>query len=1143
MTGEAHRLPENVIANQRSAADPVASVWVAANAGSGKTTVLVDRIIRLMLAGIPLSRILCLTFTRAAAAEMENRLFKQLGEWTTLADAALEEKVRELTGKPVASEQLIEARRLFARSLDAPGGLKIDTIHAFCQSLIGRFPLEADVAPHAAIMDERLAAELMADARNRVLASAHDEGNAEFAESLNRLVVQVDETGFDDIMAELTRLRGKTERSIEKLGGQGAAIRAIRRKLGLREGETRDAVIAAACADGAFDELGLTRAAAALERGSATDRARAATLRAWLRDPKSRPPLFPGVYREVFLTQKGTPRAEKGFIAKSVAADPKAAAALLAEQTRVAEANERLKAASVAEASADLLRLAAAVIAAYDEEKSARAVLDYDDLILKARSLLARQGGVSWVLFKLDGGIDHILIDEAQDTSPEQWEVVRALADEFFAGAGAREDLVLPRTLFVVGDEKQSIFSFQGADVAEFERMRDHFRNRAREARAIFLPLPLEFSFRSAPAVLKAVDLVFSREPAKHGVVPEGTTIAHEAIRKGHAGLVEIWPTEKPQEKAEVLPWDTPLGQTAADSPPARLAQRIAKLIKNWLDAREILPSCGRPIAPQDVMILVRRRGAFFDEMVRALKIAEVPVAGTDRMVLAEQLAVMDLMAAGRFALLPEDDLTLAAVLKGPLYGLSDDDLFALAHGRKGALWQALRSRGAENPRWQAAQDELAALLARADFTAPFEFYAELLGERGGRKRILARLGPEANDPIDEFLSLAINFAREHPPSLQGFLDWLSRTFIEVKRDLEEARHEVRVMTVHGAKGLEAPVVFLPDTCAVPDHRHNARVLFVDENLPPLWPVRAENEEAVCAAAREAERRRREEEYRRLLYVAMTRARDRLYICGYEGERKRPEGCWYDLIREALAGEVAEVTRDDGTKVQRLENPQTSPPKTERGPDEVEEAGPLPDWAREAPAPERGAPVPLAPSRPADEEPPAVSPLAGDGLAIRRGRITHRLLELLPALEPGAREAAARRYLARPVHGLDAALREAIARETLAILTNREFAPLFGPASRAEVPLAGCIGELVIAGQVDRLVVTGTEVQVVDYKTNRPVPARPDEAPVAYLKQMAAYRALLALIYPAHRLRCALLWTSAPLLMPLPDALLDPYAP
>lgn len=1130
------RVPEEVLRNQRTAAHPDASVWVAANAGSGKTRVLVDRVIRLMLGGAPLARILCLTFTRAAAAEMANRLFKRLAAWTALTDSALEAEIRNLTGTMVPPEQLIEARRLFARALDTPGGLKMQTIHAFCQSLIGRFPLEAGVAPHTGVMDERDAKEALAAARDRVLTSLHDSGDAALVQALDRTVVRVDEDGFDRLMKELSAARGKL-RAVEDAGGLALAHRLANRLLGIGASETPESILAVACADKSFDKHGLRAAAGALEAGSDNDRKYAAAIRAWLSDAAARPALLAGDYGSIFLTKDGGPRKTLATQAASAAEE-----ALRAEQERLLAVCVRLKAATVAEASADLLQLAHALMRAYAQEKANRALLDYDDLILKAQDLLRRQGGVSWVLYKLDGGIDHILIDEAQDTSPEQWEVIEALSEEFFAGAGAREELAGPRTVFSVGDEKQSIFSFQGADLAVFEDMRGRFEARVADAGLDFRTQALEYSFRSAPKILEAVDKIFSRDPAAIGVVPPGGHVEHRAVRRGHAGLVEVWPTEKPAEAEQREPWDAPLDQIEADSPESRLARAIARKIKNWIDKKEILESRGRPIMPADIMILVRRRNAFFHEMVRALKKFHIPVAGTDRMKLTEQLAVMDLIAVGKFAALPEDDLTLATVLKSPLYGFDDDDLFRLAYARKGPLWRALKSRAGEDPKWRRAEAELSALLARADYLPPFEFFAELLNAQDGRRRLVARLDHEANDPIDEFLTLAVEYGRDHPPSLQGFIHWLERTDIEIKRDLEHGRGEVRVMTVHGAKGLESPIVFLPDTCSVPDHTQNNKTLWTESGLM-LWPVRKANETGACAPLREIESRKRAEEYRRLLYVAMTRAEDRLYVCGYEGAKKPPPECWYNLVRDALEPEAEKVAAEAGV-ILRLANPQFWEPEDRKGAETLEPAPPLPPWARSAPKPERAPPVPLAPSRPAGEEPPALSPVAArDGAALSRGRIVHRLLELLPPVPPKARDGATRKYLARRVHALDRKAQDAIRAETLAILSDPEFAVLFAPGSRAEVPLAGMVGETIIAGQVDRLAVTPAQVIVVDYKTNRPVPPRPREAPVAYLKQMSAYRALLRRIYPGRKIRCVLLWTAGPKLMPLPDALLDAHEP
>jgi ATP-dependent helicase/nuclease subunit A len=1139
---------ESIVGPQRTAADPGVSAWVAANAGSGKTHVLVERVTRLMLSGAAPQRILCLTFTRAAAAEMANRLYERLGRFATLSDDALKEELRELLGREVEIGELSPARRLFARALDSPGGLKIQTIHAFCQALLARFPLEAGVPPHFELTDERTAAELLDSARDRVLERAHADADPELAAALDRIVARVDDRAFAAVMGEVARARGRLGRLLQRCGGTGGLIAATCRLLWLSEGATADRIIGEAC-DKGFDGEALRRACAALDAGSDKDRERAAQVRAWLgAAPAARANMFLDSYVPVFLTKEGAPRAESGLVTKKAQqADPNALAALLAEQTRVLDTVEMLKKAEIAQSSADLIRFSAALLQAYEEEKAVSARLDYDDLIARARDLLV--GGAAWVLYKLDGGIDHILIDEAQDTSPEQWEVVAALADEFFAGRGAREELPGPRTVFVVGDEKQSIFSFQGADVAAFERMEDYFKARVTAAGEKWRPVPLIVSFRSAPAVLRAVDLVFASERARVGVAAKGTAVRHLTERQGQAGLVEIWPTEKPAEKMETRPWDAPLDQLDPDSPPARLADSIARRIATWLRDKETLVSRGRPIQPGDVLILVRRRDAFFDEMVRRLKVRGVPVAGTDRMVLTEQLAVMDLAALGQFLLLPEDDLTLATVLKGPLVGLSEEDLFDLAHGRGTGLWAALKSRTEDRPAFAAARDELSALLARADFLPPFAFYAWVLGERAGRRKLLARLGPEANDPIDEFLSLALAYERSHTPSLQGFLHWLAAAPTEVKRDLEQGRDEVRVMTVHGAKGLESPIVFLPDTCAMPDHHQDDQLLWSETKAGPLplWPARKAKDDPVAASAREAQREKRAAEYRRLLYVAMTRAADRLYVCGWESARGRAKECWYDLVDEALSPHLEEAAVAPGFTVRRLTGRQTAPPKDKARPAPPPEAGLLPEWARRPPPAEPAAGRPLAPSRPVESEPATLSPLEYRAEtreeALARGRIVHRLLELLPEVAPARRADLARAYLARPIHDLAAAAQAEILDETLSVIEDPRFGRLFGPGSLAEVPLAGRVGDAIIAGQVDRLLVEASEVLVVDYKTNRPVPETAAEVPAAYLWQMAAYRALLTRVYPDKAVSCLLLWTVGPRLMALPEAVLAPYAP
>jgi ATP-dependent helicase/nuclease subunit A len=1117
-------------ADQRSASDPGASVWVGASAGTGKTKVLTDRVLRLMLARTPPERILCLTFTKAAAAEMSNRLARRLARWAVMDDETLAREIAELESVPPEPEAVAFARCLFARVLDVPGGLRIQTIHSFCQTLLGRFPLEAGVAPAFELVDERGQSELLAEAEAEVLERARRGDDPDITDALALVSGIVSQDVFGEVVGALAKARGRFARALDEAGGAEPLIERIYAHLGFDHPADEEALIRDACDEAAFDRKALQAAVEALAASNGTDQKRARDIADWLSAP-DRATAW-NAYGSAWFTAKG--ELLKKLCAVEVSRGrPEIADALLREAERVKAARTACALARVGAATAALVRLGAAQIAAYEAAKRRRALLDYEDLILIAGRLLADPGVAPWVLYKLDGGIDHILIDEAQDTNPDQWRVVERIAAEFFAGEGARDTV---RTLFAVGDAKQSIFSFQGADRQVFIESETRFGERARAAQALFRQVGLTTSFRSTRAVLDVVDRVFARPEALDGVAD--APLQHLAHRMGQAGEVELWPPEQPRADDDVPDWSLPIDQELGDSAPARLAQRIARTVHDWIATGAVLPSRGRAIRPGDVMVLVRRRNAFVEALVKNLKSLGVPVAGADRMILTEQLAVMDLVALGRFLLLPEDDHMLAVVLKGPLVGFDDDQLYDLAHARDGSLWRALRERAEERADFRAAHAFLADALARADFLRPFEFYARVLGPLGGRGRILGRLGRDAADPLDEFLAQALAYERRGAPSLEGFLHWLEAGAAEIKRDLEQGRDEVRILTVHGSKGLEAPIVFLPDTCQVP--RGQDELLWSADGLP-FWPVRAANKVGPLADLEEARKLSQAREHRRLLYVALTRAEDRLVICGWQNPKhKPPEECWYELSRFAF--EAAESRREaDGREILRIDCPQTALP-AERGHVAVTaaEALPAPEWiARAAPAEPRPT-RPLSPSRPAGEEPAPVSPLGGDGgRRFARGKLIHRLLQTLPELAAEARGEAARRWLAQPGHGLDAASVEAIAAETLAVLDAPDFAALFGPGSRAEVPIAGRLGDEVVLGQVDRLVVAPDSVLIADYKTNRPPPTDPADVAPVYLRQMALYRAVLGRVYPDRPVRCAIVWTDGPRLMALDGALLD----
>lgn len=1139
---------------QRAAADPSASVWVGASAGTGKTKILTDRVLNLMLAGTPPERILCLTFTKAAAAEMSTRIADQLAGWAAApADRLAACDLVELLGQKPSADQVALARRLFARVLDTPGGMNIQTIHAFCQSVLGRFPLEAGIAPHFAVVDDRDAAELLRAARDATLRTLPDDTSA-LGQALATIIPHVQESSFAALIKLVADARQRLQALFARCGGVEGAIAAIRARLALAAEDTPALILEGACADAACAENELRLACAALEGGGVTDRKAAAVLARWLdAAPAARAAMFEE-YAQVFLVKGNGPPSIKTRLVTKAAAAPGIEAALACEAERVARVACTLRAAHTVQATAALLRLSDVLLAEYRAQKRRRSQLDYDDLIHGAAQLLAADAGAAWVLYKLDGGIDHVLIDEAQDTSPEQWQVIRALSGEFFAGRGARDER---RTVFAVGDVKQSIFSFQGADPDAFLANRAWFGERVVGAGALWRPVDLSVSFRSTRAVLAAVDAVFARPPARDGVALDPHPIVHQAYRQRDGGAVELWPPLAQRGEEDIAPWTPPLRRLASDAPQLRLARIIARRIARMIKDGEPLVSQGRAIRAGDILVLVRRRTPFVEELVRTLKTQHIDVAGVDRMVLPQQMAIMDLIAIGHFALLPTDDLTLACVLKGPLIGLDEDQLFALARDRDGApLWRMLAVRAADDAAFAAARASLQAILALADAVPPFEFFTEILGPHAGRRKLIGRLGRDAEDAIGEFLQLTLDYERNHLPTLQGFLHWFETGSVEIKRDLEQGTLDaVRIMTVHGAKGLQAPIVFLPDTMQTPKDQGPALLWPADGSDAEivLWPPKRAFEDSVAASERQQRLEREHKEYRRLLYVAMTRAKDRLIVCGWQGAHREPDDCWYHLVRtglhaarDALGLETqedrflaADPEFDGAPIVWRLACPQegavTAAAAAERP---VVDA--LPAWARTPPPIEQPPARPLAPSRAA---------VAGDGgpfvaeaMGVRRGRLIHRLLETLPQVPAPARAQAARRWLARHGGDFTESARAEICAGVLALLDEPTLAALFADGSLAEVPFSGEVGGRPMSGQLDRLVVTATEAIALDYKTDRAPPATPDAVPSAYLQQMAAYRALLRALYPERLVRCLLLWTATPALMPLDDTLLDTAA-
>jgi ATP-dependent helicase/nuclease subunit A len=1129
-------VPPEVLKVQHDASDPTASAWVAANAGSGKTHVLAQRVIRLLLRGTPPEKILCLTYTKAAAANMANRVFGGLAKWTPLSDDELDKEILKIEGRKPDAARRLRARRLFAQALDTPGGLKVQTIHAFCTRLLHQFPFEADVAARFEVLEERTQSELIDRQRMAVLLKAAAEPDSDLGRALSAAITAAADMTFNEMIVEAVGRRDELTAWVAHAGGVAPAIAELSRALGIDPTETADSIANEFFDKSLIAESEYPAVIAALRQGSKIDNDAAGLLHSLAslhQDDRLR------TYLSIFCTADLKPRAR---VATNAIRDNHRIwfDRLKNEQDRVCALIARRRAVETRERTAALVTIVMEVIARYRAEKERRGLLDYEDLIDKALLLLTGEQA-RWVHYKLDLGIDHVLIDEAQDTSPKQWEIVRRLTAEFFAGVGARE---VTRSIFAVGDEKQSIFSFQGAVPAQFEENRRHYANALKTAGMRFTDVAFKASFRSAPLVLEAVDTVFKAESAHAGLTEVKGATVHEAVRVNAPGLVELWPMIEPDEKVKLEGWDAPFDETQETSPRVRLARKIARTVKEWLRRGDLVSDGGKRHAARagDILVLVRQRGALFNAIIYELKRAGVAVAGADRLTLTEHIAVMDLMALADALLLANDDLALATVLKSPLFGLTEEQIFTLAWDRKTSLRATLRARANEMD-FVGANARLDRYAEWARHLSPFAFYARILGPERGRAGFYARLGPEAADALDEFLDLALLYERGEAPTLQGFVAWLRAGETEVKRDMDIARDEVRVMTVHGAKGLEAPIVILADTVTPPKGPREPRLLGlpVEKATPDtphriVWAGRKADDVPPVADARAKAVGAAEDEYRRLLYVAMTRAADRLVVAGSRGVQKMPDGCWYELIERVLGSDSIKEPADDGDGVvlrwrRSAEIELGGAAATAEMPHEE-----LPDWlARNAPA--ESAPRVISPSL--SDRAGARRAGIGDSRALARGRTVHRLLQALPALAPYRRADAARKHLARAKE-LEAAERDKLLREVFAVLDDARFASLFGENSRAEVPIAGIVapgGR--VSGQVDRLAVTEKEVLIADYKSDRAPPAGVAEISPNYIRQLALYRAVLRKLYPNHTVRAALVFTAGPVLIELPAEMLD----
>ncbi|MEE9388168.1 MAG: double-strand break repair helicase AddA [Paracoccaceae bacterium] len=1102
---------------QITAADPTVSTWLSANAGSGKTRVLTDRVARLLLGGTSPQNILCLTYTKAAANEMQNRLFKRLGVWSMMGDTDLVCELDQLgvtnTHNP---DSLAHARTLFARAIDTPGGLRIQTIHSFCASLLRRFPIEAGVSPVFREMDERSAKHLRARVLEMMATGDHS--------ALIALLAQHHTSeGFDDIAVEVIKHRTLANTQTSKAD--------IWQQFGLKpDFSTRDLL------DEVFlgDEKALFNTVLPILAASdkPTDRKAAAAL-----GPASTDTFGTADLERMFSVFLFGPKTKAPYGAKTNsfptkglrAANPEITQELHELMVRVELAREAYCQLVAAKKARVLYSFANAFTPLYESEKARRGWLDFDDLIIRARDLLSDPAVAQWVLFRLDGGLDHILVDEAQDTSPDQWKVIELLAQEFAAGQGARTETL--RTIFVVGDFKQSIYSFQGADPRAFARMRQHFSTGLNAIQNGAFEQSLEHSFRSSPAILNLVDTVF-RETGADGV---GGQPNHLAFHQGMPGRVDLWGIVEKSDAPEEKKWCDPTDKLAENDHRIVLAENIAASIENMVKTGSIPDNSAgfRAIDYGDILVLVQRRSELFHQIIRACKLRNLPIAGADRLKVGGEIAVKDLQAILGFLTLPQDDLSLAAALRSPLFGLDEAALFGLAHGRgEHDLWGSLVTQKSAFPE---TFEILSDLRNQADFLGPYALLERVLTRHGGRARLLARLGPEAEDGIDALLTQAITYEAMETPSLTGFLIWMAADGVEIRRQSDTSGGRIRVMTTHGAKGLESPIVILPDTgdrrVPAPDQ------IILDDAAKPMWRTGVDMQPSTMKQALSLKKTAHDEEMSRLLYVALTRAEKWLIVCA-SGKIKDLGDSWYRRIEQGMAAAGADQSVTPTGAGMRLQHGvwQVAAPQNDAAPTPVKIE--LPHWAQvQAQAPEKAIP-PLSPTALGGEKSLAAPALSVPGVTgAEHGVQLHLLLEHLPAHPQKMWPQLACQLIQGMTGNSDASNHQALLSEASALITNPDFSDIFSPDALAEVDFTAFLGGhngTRMRGTIDRLLVLDGRVLIIDFKSNQAIPTDAADVPTGILRQMAAYLEAGEQIFPGHDIELAILWTACAKLMPLP---------
>ncbi|MDA9163525.1 UvrD-helicase domain-containing protein [Rickettsiaceae bacterium] len=1025
---------------QLKASDPKSSAWVSASAGTGKTKILTDRVLRLLLSGTALNKILCLTFTNAAAGEMKERISGALANWSNLSHTELQKKLINVFGRSATKTEIDKASILYRRYLQADEGINIQTIHSFCQKLLKKFPLEAKISPGFKIIDDAKAYFVLQKIKRELL-------NKQELEPINEyLSVNFHEIIIDEIFSEIIKRKSKFTSSDNKKHDLHKESAELINSLDKNIDHKYQPIIESPFI---HNIVGFNPSISELKK--------------------------------FFLTKEG--QKKKRIVPKKIAAPGSSTYIDLERfQHQIHLLDQEEKSQKLALHSKILALLADSIITAYDSYKLEKGLLDYDDLIIHTSQLLKNSEAKEWVLYKLDGGIEHLLVDEAQDTSAHQWQIISSMIEEFYSGDEKE------RTIFVVGDDKQSIFSFQGADVDSFAAMNKKLTQNMSEGEKAFADVNLEISYRSAGEILEIVHAVFDDIKNKNPALFTANLMQLTPFRSESSGAVELWPLCEP-DKDETIFWPA---TNSSDEKAAELelAKKISLYIKEQLDSKRIIPSTNAPIASSDFMILFRRRNQFTNEVIKALKNENLEVSGLDRISLRDNLAVLDLLSAAKFVINPEDDLNLACLLKSPIIGISEKELYNIIAARgKDSIW-----RSVDNITRTKLQ-QLIDIYAISNVSNFFQYITDVLGYRSALNE---SCGPDSNDAIDELLYACNNFASHNETSLQSFIFWLENYESSIKRDASAAG-KIRIMTMHASKGLQAPIVILCDTTSVPT---NSDRFIWDKSGKSLSAKNASATPEYYKDLKTIEQKKAYAEYLRLLYVGMTRAEDKLVVCGYKGKKTLPDDCWYQLVKSAmnkLSINSKNETLNYGQLPLAISNTNNNVTQNHN----TELFASLPQTVN---------------FNSGSNKVNGKSPLSGKD-PMGYGLVFHKILEdsinaqnlSLMSQHPLIKT------LAPPLQKrINGSIEKIIETQELAnLLKNKE--------TKIEVTLGqNCDDGISKIGRVDLMLIDENQIIIIDYKSDRH-PTK-NKIPENYQQQLSIYRSMAEKIYPNKKIRTMIMW-------------------